>query len=267
MMARMSWHEACLLDPSLHSISRFFTRTIDCGNVDWGLTNRCWKIVHPDHPPVVWRPITSVTKIFAISRHQEYQILSALDRCEEKLSPKPYCINDHGLLVAWIEGDHPTVLDPKMLIHLLGRIHRFPVQKLPIFPFSYTARIDHYWFQLKSLSVPVKEIEPLYQYWRTQPDIAIISPVLCHFDLGRHNVIKTISGLQVIDWEYATIGDPRIDLAMSIQGSGGNLATMVGLYCQMQNITALDEWIDAVKRWIPRVMMMSMLWYLIADQV
>ncbi|MDW6003678.1 phosphotransferase [Vibrio mangrovi] len=267
-MARMSWYEACQLDPSLTSLTHIFRETPEVAQtLTGGLTNRCWKIEFPGQPPVVWRPATDVTQAFSISRHQEYHILSALKERAVLISPEPLHINEHGLLVQWIDGVRVIENDVEMMTRLLSQIHQFPVTRLPIIPFIYTARIDHYWFKLQSMSVELGDVEPLYKIWRTLPNIPEVPISLCHFDLGSHNLIRTAQGVKVIDWEYAALADPRIDLAMTIYMADTNLVTAVGQYCQHRNITDIDAWIDGVKSWMPRVKMLAMLWYLIAYQL
>ena len=45
-MARMSWHEACALDPTLQSVAHYFSFPPEYAQtLTGGLTNRCWKIV------------------------------------------------------------------------------------------------------------------------------------------------------------------------------------------------------------------------------
>jgi thiamine kinase len=264
----MSWHQACQLDPSLYSLSEFFSQQPAIAQtLIGGLTNRCWKIEFSDHPSVVWRPVTEVTQMFSISRHQEYHILSTLGRHHFPLSPKPIYINEQGLLVGWIEGEPVVANDINLMVRLLTQIHQFPTTELPITPFSYTARVDSYWLKLQSTAIALEEIEPFYSQWRQLPVVVDVPLSLCHFDLGSHNLIRTKVGIKVIDWEYSTLADPRIDLAMTIQASGENMVMAVGRYCQLRGLVQLDDWIQGVKAWTPRVMMLSMLWYLLAYQI
>ncbi|CAM3557472.1 Thiamine kinase [Vibrio aerogenes CECT 7868] len=266
-MARMSWREACLLEPSLASVSGAFKASpLIAEMLSGGLTNRCWKVEFNEHVPVVWRPSTLVTQYFSISRHQEYRILSALDTAGFSLSPKPYSLKDEGLIVEWIDGEPPDQDDEKLLVGLFVQIHQFPVKHLPVIPFSYIARLDHYWFQLQSLGFPTDTVQALYEQWRVMPNIKETSDTLCHFDLGMHNIIKTASGFKVIDWEYAALADPRLDLAMSF-GTEEALAKIVTDYCYQRHISDTDDWIDGVKQWIPRARMLAMLWYFIAEIV
>ncbi|MCG3728041.1 phosphotransferase [Vibrio cincinnatiensis] len=265
-MARMSWREACQLDPTLQSLTHFFTSTPEYAQtLTGGLTNRCWKITLSADLAFVWRPNTPITKGLSISRAQEYQILKAIE--SSHLGPKAITINDQGLLVEWIAGK--SLADEHVwesLIKLLVQIHQLDSARIPAPPFNYTARVDHYWLQLKP-ELKTSLFEVLYQQWRTLPNCEPLPLTLCHFDLAGYNLIKTETGLRAIDWEYASIADPRLDLALSIDVAGEKLLDTVFRYCQLRNIQQVDTWVEGVKAWQPKVRMMAMLWYLLAYQL
>ncbi|MCG3758707.1 thiamine kinase [Vibrio cincinnatiensis] len=265
-MARMSWREACQLDPTLQSLTHFFTSTPEYAQtLTGGLTNRCWKITHTADQVFVWRPITLITKGLSISRAQEYQILKAIE--SSHLGPKAVVMNDQGLLVEWIAGKSQAEESVwESILKVLVQIHQLETSRIPVPPFNYTARVDHYWLHLKP-DVKSSPFEPLYQQWRTMPNCASLPLTLCHFDLAGYNLIKTEAGFRAIDWEYASIADPRLDLAISIDVAGEKLLDAVFRYCQLRNIQQVDSWIEGVKAWQPRVRMMAMLWYLLAYQL
>ena len=265
-MARIGWAEACQLDPSLQSLTRFFDVVPDYAQtLTGGLTNRCWKVVCPVKGAFVWRPITSITQAFSISRFQEYQILKAIEK--ENIAPQAAFINDQGLLVAWRDG-HSLEQDADFdtVLKCLSRIHLLDKQRIPIAPFNYTARVDHYWLQLRD-ELKDEALESLYQTWRLPPAVDLNRTCLCHFDLGGYNLVKNDDSIQIIDWEYAGIADPCLDLALSIVAADENLPASVARYCQLMNIMEVDEWIDGVKSWLPRTEVMGLLWYLLAYQL
>ncbi|UUM31516.1 phosphotransferase [Vibrio japonicus] len=265
-MARMSWYEACQLDRSLMSLDHFFSRPPEYAlTLTGGLTNRCWKIVASNGDAFVWRPTTPITKAFSISRHQEHQILSAIS--ESKISPLPIFINDQGLLVEWIEGHALTHdLSFDSLLETMVRIHELDTRRIPVAPFNFTARVDHYWMMLREefKHAPYDEV---YQTWRKAPSLADVGVVLCHFDLAGYNMVGTPQGNKVIDWEYAVIGDPRLDLTLSIDVLGEDPIKSVHQYCQVRGIEGVDDWVEGVMAWRPRATMMAMLWYLLAYQL
>lgn len=72
----------------------------------------------------------------SISRFQEYQILKAIEH--DHIGPKAELVNEHGLLVEWIDGESlrdgiafDVVLKTQTRIHELD-IHRIPVAPLTI---------------------------------------------------------------------------------------------------------------------------------------
>lgn len=265
-MARMLWDEACRLDQSLSSLGHYFSYPPEYAQtLTGGLTNRCWKVVLSENESYVWRPVTSITKAFSISRFQEFQILNALKPTD--LAPSAIYLNDHGLLVSWVEGstsNNDIKLDS--LLKLLGRVHEFDATKLPIAPFNYTARVDHYWILLNEQN----KVEPflsIYNQWRLAPNLVDVGHVLCHLDLAGHNIVRTDAGNKIIDWEYATITDPRLDLVLSAEMMGEKPLEVGYRYCQLRGIEDVDNWIEGIIAWRPRAKMMAMLWYLLAFQL
>lgn len=265
-MARMSWKEACKLDPSLKGVTQFFSFPPEYAQtLTGGLTNRCWKVVCSQGKAYVWRPTTLITKAFSISRYQEYQILKAIEFCQ--FSPTALLVNEQGLLVEWIEGEALTEqLSFDALLRMQVRIHELAVKNIPVVPFSFTARVDHYWMQIKP-DLKTEQVRALYEDWRNPPNLSEVAQCLCHFDLAGYNMIRTESSNKVIDWEYAGIADPRLDLALSINVAGEKILDAVFRYCQLREIEDVDNWVSGVKAWLPRTNMMALLWYLLAYQL
>jgi len=265
-MARMSWQEACQLDSSLTSLDHFFSVPPDYAQtLTGGLTNRCWKVVAHNGEAYVWRPNTSITKAFSISRFQEYQILNAIE--ESHLSPPATHINDQGLLVEWVEGESLTdALSIESLLKTMVRIHTLDTGRIPVAPFNFTARVDHYWMLLRE-ELKTELYEEIYHRWRHAPSLANVGLTLCHFDLAGYNMVKTEQGNKVIDWEYAALADPRLDLTLSIDVMDEKPLETVYRYCQLREIEGVDDWVEGVMAWKPRATMMAMLWYLLAYQL
>lgn len=265
-MARMSWNEACQLDRTLLSLDRFFAMPPNYGQtLTGGLTNRCWKVVEDSGKAYVWRPNTHITKAFSISRFQEYQILASIESAG--ISPKPIHINDQGLLVEWLEGQALTdTLSVDQLLDALVAVHSLSTTRIPVAPFSFTARVDHYWMQLKP-ELKTELYQTIYRDWRNAPSLADVGHTLCHFDLAGYNMVASEQGAKIIDWEYATIGDPRLDLTLSIDVAGVDEMDVIQRYCQQRELEGIDDWVEGVRAWRPRATMMAMLWYLLAYQL
>ena len=265
-MAIFSWSEAKLLDTSLSSLDGYFSQPpVKAQTLTGGLTNRCWKLVFADGSEYVWRPITPITNAFFISRHEEYQVLSAIERLG--IGPSPIVVNEQGLLVEWVAGDTLYEgLDIDDLLKTLISVHLVNTARLPLKPFSFTARVDHYWLQLDAVH-KTEVYSNIYKEWRTTPSIPSVELSLCHFDLGGYNLVKNSDGIKIIDWEYAAIADPRLDLTLTISVADASVQETVEKYCQLRGIHDVHPWLDGVEAWLPRSRMMAMLWYLLAHQL
>ncbi|WP_413285943.1 phosphotransferase [Vibrio sp. MA40-2] len=262
----MTWNEAKSLDGSLLSLERFFGFPPKMAEIlAGGLTNRCWKITSHTNVPYVWRSVSNQLFYFSVSRQKEYQVLQALKEC--RFAPDPIYLSEQGLLVEWIEGRvSEKTLTESQLIQALCSIHDVTLHDKSLPLFSFTAKVDGYWHKLNP-EFKTANRQKVYNQYRTLPSIPTVEPVLCHFDLASYNIVITKQGLRIIDWEYAAVGDPRMDLAMTIELSDHNIATSVANYCQRRRIDKIDHWIDSVNQWIPRNRMMAMLWYLIGYQM
>ncbi|WP_375754124.1 phosphotransferase [Vibrio sp. HN007] len=269
----MTWNEACSLDQSLLSLESFFNGKPKLAELlSGGLTNRCWKVDSNTSQSFVWRPISSVTNTYGVSRMREYRMLEALCSSHDKLlAPKPVHLNDSGLLVEWIEGEvaERFPLSETEIIGTLARVHAINIHNKPIPLFSFTAKVDGYWHQLRAREphLLTKEYQALYQEYRELPNVEPVEATLCHFDLGSYNVIRTDKGIRVIDWEYAGVADPRMDLAMTIDVNGIDMPKAVADYCKLRGIDNADIWFKGVNQWVPRNRMMAILWYLLGYQL
>lgn len=265
-MVNISWQEACQIDTSLISLTTFFSSPpLSVQPLTGGLTNRCWKITLSSGISYVWRPTTTVTAAFGISRQREHQVLSALQTTG--IAPQPVVLNTHGLLVEWLEGEalHDGTT-PSELTSLLARVHKIDPQRLSIPRFDFTRYIEHYWQQLDE-QYKTPAVIACYQRWRHAPTLEFITPVLCHCDLAGYNLVRSEKGMQVIDWEYATLADPRLDLALTIGAAALSLPEIVHHYCKQSHISHYSVWEEGVRAWQPRTQLMAMLWYLLAYQL
>lgn len=265
-MAIFCWEEAKKLDASLGSLDSYFEQPpIKAQTLTGGLTNRCWKLVDADGQSYVWRPNTPITEAFGISRHEEYQVLSAIERLD--IAPQPITINKQGLLVEWVEGNtiHED-LSLEQLMRTLVSVHLVNTQRLPLHPFCFTARVDHYWLRLDQQHRG-EEFERIYREWRAAPDLPPIENTLCHFDLGGYNLVRQQQEIKIIDWEYAALADPRLDLTLTLSVANAPVEESVNQYCQLRGIHDTQAWVEGVEAWLPRSRMMAMLWYLLANQL
>lgn len=262
-MAKMTWYEACSLDESLAPLEAFFKAPPRLAELlTGGLSNRCWKITSSDERYYVWRPNSAASHAFGISRMKEHRLLDALQ--EYHFTPEAVYLNDHGLLVEWIDqaAEPAFTIGEMELISTLVKVHSVDIHNKPIPMFSYTAKVDGYWYQLTGMQTR-QDYESLYLRYRELPAVTLVESSLCHLDLGDYNLVVSDNGIKVIDWEYAGVADPRLDLAMTIEVSGMDMSRAVTSYCQLRGIEDVDSWLAGVSLWLPRVRMMAMLWYLL----
>ncbi|WP_238930445.1 phosphotransferase [Vibrio sp. S9_S30] len=263
----MGWQEAIQLDDSLVSLSDYFPDPPEeMELLSGGLSNRCWKISHHGRQ-FVWRPISRSTSVFGISRANEYHLLMAL--APYPFSPDPILNNERGLLVSWIDG-HPVddQISQDELLLMLATIHKVQINDKPIQKLLFSEKVDHLWMQLDDKKRD-EDLVRLYRKHREPLYLPESFKTLCHFDFGAYNLIRTHDGIGVIDWEYSAIGDPRMDLAMTIDVSGLNPEIAVAMYCHYRGIdlSDMDEWQQSVELWLPKIRLLGMLWYQIGYQL
>ena len=254
-----------------------------------GLTNRCWKLFlyHPSNNQsshYVLRPLTSTAQAFGINRTHEYQLLRLIEH--SKLAPKPYALldtnrnnNEQVLIVDWLEGEQADQrFTNQQLCQLQARIHDLP---LPNHRLDIKQRIEHYW-QTIPVDLKSKQLMSIFHYFDNQKINHYFPDTCCHFDLGRYNIIvpndcdqlvDSISA-KVIDWEYASAGDPSLDLTMTILANALSPEKAVKDYClarEESDITPVSaetlKWLEAVNYWQPWCEYLALLWYLVGYQV
>lgn len=265
-MAKMSWNEALRLDDSLASLIEFFVLPpITTELLAGGLSNRCWKLTDAQGRHYVWRPITTISTSFGVSRTNEYVLLHALEHYP--FAPKPILLNQSGLLVEWLEGQVMIgQITPHELLTTLADVHRTQINDKPIQKFNLAEKVDLYWMQLENTAEET-HLESLYKRFRQPPYVPNARRSLCHFDLGDYNLIRTEKGVGVIDWEYAAVGDPCMDIAMTCSVAGLSIEKSVEQYCKIRGIADEELWIRGALEWLPCTQMMAMLWYYLGFQL
>lgn len=259
-------------EPSLAILKQKWSKTlIGASPLTGGLTNQCWKVTTQCGRHYVWRPRSFSTETLSISRPHEYQILTALQQAD--FTPKVEALFPEGLLVEWIDG--VTLCDVTkgdnldLVMKSLSDLHQYPWIIEPhskIKEFDYRACIMAYWASLPEQArtpIQTQRFERLYIESESllQQTMVLEGACLCHFDLGDYNIIqKPNAALVIIDWEYAALSNPIIDITISILAGQFDIDESLKSYSKNCNIN-LKSWTELVQRWVPFLRFMALLWH------
>lgn len=185
-----------------------------------GLSNSSW-LVDIGNARCVLRLNNQDQHIWQIDRSAEYQIHRAVEA--EGLAPEIlHCDISTGFLVTrYIEGQvlNPRDLtDPGIRAELAEAIGHYSKLNLSLPTFDYSKHLKRYVSVLQDLGAEVPDI--------LARSIAAVEaevnkfqrdgwqPCLVHHDLESRNIIRSDTGLKIIDWEYAAMGYGGMDLAV-----------------------------------------------------
>ncbi|MDX1569209.1 MAG: phosphotransferase [Xanthomonadales bacterium] len=105
------------------------------------------------------------------------------------------------------------------------------------------------------------EARPLRARFETIAD-ALASPTdlaLCHLDLVAGNIVQTPSGLKAIDWEYAGLSPPEIDLAFYLVYQKLSLSEAT-LFLQAYAGDQADAWRERVQPYLLLAQLLDEAW-------
>ncbi|OEF23533.1 phosphotransferase [Vibrio rumoiensis] len=281
-MKPLPWQKAIVEDSTLVSVAQGWARQPTHAQImKGGTTNRCWKITTECLQHFVWRPISISTDTFSVCRTNEYDVLVSL--ANAKFAPKIERNLPQGLLVEWFEGTPLTEVNlsesehQRYLISALVQIHNFS-SSCPsttfdtVLRFDYHQTIEDYWRRLNpehktdELKSQYQSLNAISDSLRTLTE-SLGSDCLCHFDIGKYNLIKSKTGLKIIDWEYSAIASPVLDLTFCIANSQIDSKASVSLYCYQRELNSVKDWQTAVTLWMPHICFMIKLWYLLGYQL
>ena len=245
----------------------FGLQTTKVSLLSGGLTNACLK-VEAKEGTFVWRPVSEQATLLGADRDKERDILTALDAVS--FTPKVYGSNGEGLLVEWFKGEIIALDKAKdVAVELLASVHQLTTngfdEELTNDVMSLKSRILSYWSSLEPEN-QTNEMCAYVDYFSQEDEQPLFAPCLCHFDIGAYNIIVKEQGYGLIDWEYASIGDPSQDLATMIIANQFDVDEVIHRYCQLQDFDE-KQWKQAVNRWTPWVCFMGTLWFALGHQL
>ncbi|WP_122035079.1 phosphotransferase [Aliivibrio sp. EL58] len=245
----------------------FGLQTTKVSLLSGGLTNACLK-VKAKEGTFVWRPVSEQATLLGADRDKERDILTALDAVP--FAPKVYDSNGEGLLVEWFKGEVIELNKAKdVAVELLVSVHQLALDgfndELKNDVMSLKSRILSYWSSLEPEN-QTNEMHAYVDYFSQEDEQPLFAPCLCHFDIGAYNIIVKEQGYGLIDWEYASIGDPSQDLATMIIANQFDVDEVIHRYCQLQDFDE-KKWKQAVNTWTPWVCFMGALWFSLGHQL
>jgi thiamine kinase len=258
------WKQALQSAPNLAAIPSLINEVpLGALPLSGGLTNRCWRVFTTSYGWLVWRADSEHCQVFDIDRSNEANVLLSVEG--HVPVNRVVAQGDSGLLVTWREGQPISAAHPvEALLSELAKIHKIK-PSLPVRDFDLTAKLDHYWTHIHD-SVLKRRYKSLYEKYRLPPKLKCKENVLCHFDFGHHNLLSANDQLVVIDWEYAAMASPTLDLVMTLDMLGLDYETGLNLYQQYRQVENARDWIQDMQSWQPNTEIMAMLWYVLAAE-
>ncbi len=261
----INWMDAIRQSPDLAGLSSLLNEVpLGALPLSGGLTNRAWRVLTSTHGWVIWRANSSLCQLFDISRDNEAEVLNVV--AGHLSTNKVIARNAQGVVLSWCDGEPVTHrLDVGQVIVILAKIHEVqPTSNVR--HFDYQAKVDHYWSRFHDVALK-RRYRAVYERYRVLPALHCPQRTLCHFDFGLHNLVQSANEITVIDWEYAAIASPVLDLTMTLDMLQMDLMTGIELYQQNRPSIDVCTWHHDALIWQPHSQMMAMLWYVLAAQL
>lgn len=184
-----------------------------------GLTACSQIVTFTDGSRLIWRTQTARATQLGINYRQEAALLNAVEPLN--FAPRVRDQQDDESLLTWLKGQTPSHYSAPLLRQLaqqLAALHTFqwqqPGQNAHFFaPLDLAARCRFLWQGLPA--------NKQAQFAAQLPTTAIspFARAICHHDLHLANFIQQGETLYLIDWEYAAVSDPALELALFFAGN------------------------------------------------
>lgn len=201
---------------------------------------------------------------YGVNYQQEVQLLCYI--APLGIAPTPIYTDENASLLAWIDGEVPTAFRPDLLRKLaetMAKLHATSLQGVRSLPksakFDLAERCQFLWDKLSPEKQHALPFSPPFQ------PITPFRHALCHHDVHLGNLVEQGDRLFLIDWEYAAISDPALDLALFLHAnrlSEGD--QQLFLRCYFADFPQdLTPCINKIAEYQPTVQILSDLWYAI----
>ncbi|QIM63667.1 LPS biosynthesis choline kinase [Pasteurellaceae bacterium Orientalotternb1] len=199
---------------------------------------------------------------FGVDYQQESQILAQIRPLA--IAPDPLYANAQQSLLSWIDGSVPTEFSSDLLQKLaeqLAKLHRFKLQAVSsnqnFTILNLTERCHFLWQKLPAQKQAELPFSPPF------PQIEPFAHALCHHDLHLGNLVEQGDKLFIIDWEYAAVSDPALDLALFLHANPLSEAEQAVFFQHYFAKSPLDLTACRTKiaEYQPLIAMLNQLWY------
>ena len=181
----------------------------------------------------------------------------ALRQLPSTLAPKPIFYTPGWMAVDFLAGEIKSVLPaPRPLATLLYDLlqqRRFG-WRLALLPL-----LEQYWQQCSPSRRTPRWLRCL-QRLRQQGEPRPLRLAPLHMDVHAGNIVHTVDGLRLIDWEYAGDGDVALELAAVWTKDNQQRHQLVQAYAMLARIPPERLWRQTM-RWRPWVLMLMAGWF------
>lgn len=227
-----------------------------------GLT-ACSRLIElEDGQKFVWREQSRQATDYGVNYAQEFALLSALSFLP--FTPKPYFGGGNFSLLHWQAGSVPTEWRDDLLKRLaenLATLHRLDWQAvdLPrnIAKLDLAERCQFLWDKLPQSYQVALHFQPPFE------PILPFATAICHHDLHLGNLVESEEQLIIIDWEYASLSDPALEIALFLHANALSSAQKALFFEHYFAKSGLDRTacLAKVAEYQPLVAQLSMLWF------
>jgi thiamine kinase-like enzyme len=258
------------LQHAISEISHITGDNLSIQRVSHALSNKVFKLIS-EHGEYGLRLNNPNSDSLGIDRDNEASILKLIEK--HPWSPKVEYISRTLLLSHWYQRKTTTGErnDLSLLMDLLASVHQVPLSDITnLQTMNVTDHIQKYISQIETPVAFINAVTNFCYHYQFPED-----KVLCHHDWHEGNLIMTNNELILLDWEYAAIGDPLIDIACFINGLElkepeiNTISKMFNLnrQCLQQALTLTQlmsfawymvrfpnkDWTEQIQSWISRL--------------
>ncbi|WP_261821498.1 phosphotransferase [Pragia fontium] len=228
-----------------------------------GLTGTSWQIAN-HHPCWLAKPLARTDAVLGINRWREYHFLKRLSAVG--LAAAPLLITNQWLISGWIDGqlmDKATWISAdgrSMLADSLVKLHRQPTVG---FSLDLHQRFIRYWQSIDRHRITPNWLR-LHQSMLRSPCPRPLKLAPTHLDLHPDNIVLTVNGPVLIDWEYAIDADIAFELAALFDGNRWDQAAETDFlqhYIRAGGYEDLETLARQVALWKPYTHYLMLMWY------